>query len=408
MTSWLWTLADLRKRGVRCTLVTVAEARGSTPRDAGAKMVVSEMATYGTIGGGNLEFQATNLARTLLRKGCDMGADTVVKEFPLGPALRQCCGGNAALLFERLDPESPGSEWIEAATELRRRDEPALLVTSLPPSDASHTEAAKLVVTLGNVWGVWSCAKREETAIALAREMLTADTGRSAPRPQGVQTIPVEGAMLLFEPLSASGFNIVLFGAGHVGRALVNVLAEHPSTITWVDSRPHQFPAEVPPNVRIVLRDAPAVSSEGCGPSGCENCNWTQFEQPGVSDELPANCDIDNAGSDAYFLVMTHSHQIDYWLCRSVLRRGDFAYLGLIGSKTKRVKFERRFLRQGIPREAIERLTCPIGVPGITGKHPTEIAVAVAAQLLQLREEQLRQSAADTAIPAHSPAPTIS
>ena len=92
---------------------------------------------------------------------------------------------------------------------------------------------------------------------------------------------------------------------------------------------------------------------------------------------------VDAARDSAFHLVMTHSHQLDLALCEAVLRRGDFAYLGLIGSATKRARFEHRLREGGLDDAALARLTCPIGVPGITGKSPPEIAVAVAAQLLQ-------------------------
>jgi xanthine dehydrogenase accessory factor len=87
----------------------------------------------------------------------------------------------------------------------------------------------------------------------------------------------------------------------------------------------------------------------------------------------------------SFYLVMTHSHPLDYEICEAVLRRGDFAYLGLIGSRSKRRRFEQRVKQAGMAPELLERLTCPIGIPGVGGKHPAEIAVAVAAELLKLK-----------------------
>jgi len=147
----------------------------------------------------------------------------------------------------------------------------------------------------------------------------------------------------------------VLFGAGHVGQALVRVLAYMPCTVSWADERDAQFPDNVPANVRVEPTDVPQA----------------------IVDEAPAG---------AFYLVMTHSHALDEQLCRHILRRGDFAYLGLIGSRTKRVKFERRLARRGVAPEALARMTCPIGVAGIHDKAPESIAIAVAAQLLQTRE----------------------
>jgi xanthine dehydrogenase accessory factor len=145
-----------------------------------------------------------------------------------------------------------------------------------------------------------------------------------------------------------------LFGAGHVGRALVALLAGIPCHVTWVDERESEFPADVPANVSVVVTDMPE-SEVAAAPTG------------------------------AYFLVMTHSHPLDQALAEAILRRGDFAYFGLIGSKSKRRQFERRMAARGIPAEHFSDMTCPIGVAGITGKEPATIAVAVAAQLLQVK-----------------------
>ena len=99
--------------------------------------------------------------------------------------------------------------------------------------------------------------------------------------------------------------------------------------------------------------------------------------------------------------MLTHSHDLDLRITEAVLRRGDFSFLGLIGSKTKRAQFERRLAERGIPREQLARLTCPIGIPSIRGKEPGVIAIAVAAQLLELRQQQ-RESTPAAAIAQQS------
>jgi xanthine dehydrogenase accessory factor len=91
------------------------------------------------------------------------------------------------------------------------------------------------------------------------------------------------------------------------------------------------------------------------------------------------------------YLVMTHSHAVDFDICDRILRRGDAAYCGLIGSLTKRSRFEKRFRAQGMQQHDIDRLVCPIGVDGITGKKPAEIAVAAAAEVLQSFERAVRE-----------------
>jgi xanthine dehydrogenase accessory factor len=148
--------------------------------------------------------------------------------------------------------------------------------------------------------------------------------------------------------------HIVLFGAGHVGHALVRVLGTLPCVVQWVDARDELFPDEYPANVQLEATDTPDV----------------------VVDEAPPN---------TYFLVMTHDHSLDFSLATRIMRRDDFAYFGMIGSKTKRVKFERRLMDRGVAEERLPEMTCPIGVAGIVDKAPASIALAVTAQLLQVQ-----------------------
>ncbi|QGZ62843.1 xanthine dehydrogenase accessory protein XdhC [Paraburkholderia acidisoli] len=148
--------------------------------------------------------------------------------------------------------------------------------------------------------------------------------------------------------------HVVLFGAGHVGHALVTLLGMLPCVVQWVDERDELFPDEVPANVQVEATDTPAS----------------------IVDEAPPG---------AYFIVMTHNHALDFELTERIMRRRDFAWFGLIGSKTKRVKFERRLIERGFDAERMDEMTCPIGVTGIVDKAPSAIAVAVAAQLMQMR-----------------------
>jgi xanthine dehydrogenase accessory factor len=156
--------------------------------------------------------------------------------------------------------------------------------------------------------------------------------------------------------------HIVLFGAGHVGHALVTLLGSLPCVVQWVDERDELFPDETPPNVQIEATDTPDVI-------------------------------VDNAPAGAYFLVMTHNHALDFSLAARIMRRRDFTYFGMIGSKTKRVKFERRLLERGVDLDRLVEMTCPIGVGGIVDKAPSAIAVAVCAELLQIRSRQIAAQA---------------
>ena len=156
-----------------------------------------------------------------------------------------------------------------------------------------------------------------------------------------------------------------LFGAGHVGRAVANAVHPLGFALTWVDGRAGQFPPEVPADVRTLSLAMPEL----------------------IVDEAPAG---------AIFLVMTHSHPLDEAVCEAVLRREDFAYLGLIGSKTKRARFVSRLGERDVAPALLERLTCPIGLTQIRSKDPAAIAASVAADLLIRRELRHTEQAART------------
>jgi xanthine dehydrogenase accessory factor len=190
--------------------------------------------------------------------------------------------------------------------------------------------------------------RRHAEAVGAARALLLAGDGVARLEESH------DGAALLFEPVRPEAFHVVLLGAGHVGQALVRVLGELPCRVTWIDGRAEQFPREVPANVTVECTEMPQYA-------------------------------IERAPSGAAFLVMTHSHALDLALCETILRRADFSYFGLIGSTTKRAKFVRRLQARGVADGLIARMVCPIGLPGLRGKHPGEIAVAVAAQLLMMR-----------------------
>jgi xanthine dehydrogenase accessory factor len=336
MTDWLQALHRIGERGLDAVLVAVLSNSGSTPRDAGAKMVVAVDGVHGTIGGGELEFQALDIARGMLRAGDERAA----RRFPLGATLGQICGGAANLVFERVPT---GAEWVRVLADWHERNTPCVVVTPAGESDGGH-----LIVSAEAAWGSLGDAARDAQAIDAARRQLAAGD-------EGPRALPLGTGTVVFEALRPVDFNVVLFGAGHVGRAIAQVLGVAPCRVTWVDGRAQEFPAEVAPNVRPVVTEA-AVAEATRAPAG------------------------------SYFLVMTHSHALDFELVEAILRRGDFAYCGMIGSGTKRRTFEAGLAKRGLGPDALARFTCPIGIPGIKAKEPGAIAVAVAAELLQLRE----------------------
>jgi xanthine dehydrogenase accessory factor len=171
-----------------------------------------------------------------------------------------------------------------------------------------------------------------------------------------------DGRRWLVAPVAAPRAHLVLFGAGHVGAAVVRAMAHLPCSVTWVDERDDMFPPDVPANVRIEATDAP--------------------------EDLVAS-----APPGASYLVMTHSHALDQRLAEAILARFDVGWFGLIGSKTKRKQFEHRLRARGFDPARIEAMACPIGLPGISSKEPAVIAASVSAQLLILWEAACRADA---------------
>ena len=339
MTDWTGDLRRLLSGGNAVALVTVAGTFGSAPREAGAKMLVAADHAAGTIGGGNLEFTAIDLARKMLA-GESGGA---IRSFQLGPSLQQCCGGQATLCFEVIKDGVP--DWLEHLDLAMRSGKTSVLITRFDPSRKAIEKRALAQDQAADcrMPGLhFDPSNDQDTRLVIP------DTG------EDWIDRPGAGPALLVEPIRTSSSCLYLFGAGHVGRALVSVLADLPGGLVWIDSRAGQFPAEIRPDVQTVIIDDPVSY-------------------------------VDEAVAGTDFLVMTHSHELDLELCEAIFRRGDFGYFGLIGSMTKRKRFEQRLVRKGISAAELQRLTCPIGLPGITGKRPAEIAVAVAAQLLQRR-----------------------
>ncbi len=338
-------LADLRRSLARCqpaVLVTVASADGSTPRDAGAKMVVTADGTSQTIGGGHLEWRAIDIARDMLRMSTganDQQAGALppfarrrLEKLSLGPSLGQCCGGAVTLAFERItETDRP---WLDQ------------LAQRLADGMTSVRQVSfGLNGRVGNDVGISTDASAVPAAAAAAC-VLWDGAGFD------------DNAATLTETLSAPPLQVVVLGAGHVGSALVRILQTLPCRVLWADERteyPGTDAATQMPGIDVALVDTPET----------------------VIDQAPAG---------ACFVVMTHSHALDQQLCERILRRGDYRYFGLIGSETKRVLFERRLAARGIDAAQLATMVCPIGVPGIADKAPEVIAVAVAAELLQVAE----------------------
>lgn len=343
MTDWLDELSGKGSTYGSLVLVSVIRTQGSCPRDAGTRMLVTTQASVDTIGGGHLEYRAIAMAREMLAAGEPAFR---VERFALGARLGQCCGGVAHLSFETICGALPA--WVGHLAALRQRGEPCILVTSVRDLDSKSLQngsepiAGKLIVTASGVCGQLQDGAMHQQAVTRAQAILR-DPGET----------PVEWrGSLLYERMDAPPFTLAIFGAGHVGKALVHTLAALPCRIDWIDSREDAFADSVPANVTPQLSAHPEDEVQ----------------------DLP---------SGSHVVIMTHSHALDQRICEAALKRDDLAWCGLIGSATKRTLFERRLSGRGLDPQALARLTCPIGVAGIDGKHPAEIAIAVAAEILR-------------------------
>ncbi|WP_298981781.1 xanthine dehydrogenase accessory protein XdhC [uncultured Roseibium sp.] len=322
MKTWA-QIASFLKEGDACALVTVSRVDGSAPREAGARMVVApDMRFSGTIGGGTLEFETIRNAAMAARAGMAVFRQQNVS---LGPDLGQCCGGRAQITIEVLTKESLGLSETLAAQEA----ELGMIATRAPLDDES----------VGN------------------RRV----SHQSPEYPFAIET-DADGSQQLVEVFGQVRRPIVLFGAGHVGKALVLALAPLPFEVSWIDGRPDQFPGAVPANVRkIAMTD-------------------------------PANA-LENARDGAFVLAMTHSHALDEEIMARALLHQRFGYCGVIGSRTKKVRFQKRLKSRGIAPSLISHMVCPIGSTTIKSKAPATIAAGIAADLLE-RDEALHQQAA--------------
>lgn len=335
MNEWIDELADLTASGEPVVVVTVAGIRGSAPREIGAKMIVTGNETLGTIGGGQLEYQCTRLAFDMLSGD----EQPVLRKFPLGTSMGQCCGGIVDILFEPLASGLP--VWLQDIRALHGQRSGAMMVTRFVG------EPLKCVITADNIFG----AAAEDLGMDIVgRARYGLDTGRVVYRSDD----------WFLEPVIGSDLNIAVFGAGHVGAAVVQTLTSLDCNIRWVDSRRNIF-RHAPVNVRTIEADDPVLEVAAMPPASC-------------------------------FLVMTHSHALDFDICDRILRRRDAAYCGLIGSVSKRRRFEKRYRAQGMAEDVLAALVCPIGITGISGKKPAEIALSACAEVLQAFEEVRRNA----------------
>jgi xanthine dehydrogenase accessory factor len=278
--------------------ILIVEHKGSTPRHAGTSMLVMRDQTIGTIGGGALELQCIDVARRVLGDGV-----SVDMTIPLGPALGQCCGGSVRVVVERFDAD-----------------------TVIPDGDVFMRSIAPVA-----------------ESFAVKQRRVAFRNKSQAPMLE-----IVDG--WLIEPIKPANRQLWLYGAGHVGRAIVDVMDGMSIDITWVDTGLDRFPdnPSATPLVAVAPQDAARLA--------------------------PANAD---------HLIMTYSHVFDLELCHQILSQPHQS-VGVIGSDTKWARFSKRLRQLGHKADAINSVMCPIGDPSL-GNEPKAIAIGVVADLIKRR-----------------------
>ncbi len=247
--------------------------------------------------------------------------------------------------------------WYQALAECQQSGQPWVLATVLHTQGSTpRGSGSKMLVTADRTYDSLGGGQLEYQVQAHARELLAA--GVSCQR---VEHFPLSSksrqccggsVTVLLECQAVKSLQIHLFGAGHVAQALVTILAGLAVRVQWVDSRAEQFPTQLPGNIHKVC-------------------------QPRLTDHVARLSPGD------YALVLTHDHALDYQLIEALLDRKDCGFIGLIGSKTKALRFAKRLRTASFSEAAIAAVHCPVGLPAVPGKRPMEVAVSIAAQIIQ-------------------------
>jgi xanthine dehydrogenase accessory factor len=277
------------------------------------------------------------------------------------------------------------NNWNSAAYQLSKQGQAYVLVTLVSVSGSTpRNSGTKMVISKNELYDTIGGGHLEHKAVKQAQKMLAAALveGKGSQHLEHFQLAANLGqccggnASVLFECFAAVGVNIMLFGAGHVGKALIPILAQLPCQVTWVDSRDEQFPGNTDSyhNVHKVVSDAPEL-------------------------------EVANMPQNSYYIVMTHNHQMDFDITQAILKRADFNYLGLIASNTKWRRFQQRYKHRDIDQAQVARMNCPIGLSQVSGKLPIEVAVSVSAEIIkfyqseqQIAVNQSQQNAQDSTL----------
>lgn len=326
------------EEGRAAVLCGVVASHGSTPRGAGAKMLVLESGgTLGTVGGGAVELRSALLAGELLRE-----KRSRLETYRLSAGevadIGMICGGDVRIYFQYFDPE-----------DITVRNFLAEVLALLDRPGASW-----LVTAIGETGWSMGTYDREKGLRGLEVPM-----ERLEPLLGGRGLLDEGAAGVLYaEPLTRAG-TVYLFGAGHVARELAHILAMTDFRTAVYDQRENAAVREFFPGAAALVRGPFTEALERVGPLTAED----------------------------YAVIMTPGHQADYEVLAQVLRT-PAKYIGCIGSRKKIAATRERLLADGFTEEEIGRVYAPIGLP-IGGETPAEVAVSVAAQLIACRSGAL-------------------
>lgn len=260
----------------------------------------------------------------------------------------------------------PTKTWFDALHQCQQQGKSYVLVTLLATAGSTPRDGgSKMLVCDDNAFDSIGGGHLEFEVIKQARNLLLDSTTT-----QKVEHYPLSSKLgqccggatnVLFEVFTEHTQHIAIYGAGHVSKALVPILAQLPLQISWIDNRQDMLDnisqQALPSNVKLVASDMPAET-------------------------------IASLPEQSWVMVMTHSHQLDFDIIETALRRKDMAFVGMIGSDTKARRFKTRLAHREFQQQDIQRLVSPVGVLDIPGKRPIEVAVSMAAQLIQLLEPE--------------------
>ena len=354
MNSWLKPVKTASALNNGFVLLTIISTKGSTPCSNGDKIVFSGAeSVFGSIGGGNLEFKALSFAEELLSLNSN---GTYLKKYPLGASLGQCCGGYVNVMFESFIQSDATNSWIKTVSNLLQDNEDFIVATIIDSNSEIEFSSKKFVYLDGTLSPNIDDKKISSLITKSAKDLLLLSDS-----PTIVQFENQSGALteVCFEKVLTSEVQpVVVFGAGHISRALMPILINLPIKIYWVDDRAEQFD-----------------------------------KYQGDTSQIDIICDdfvqsIPDLPDSSYCLVITYSHQIDFEICEKMITQNNFSYLGMIGSEIKGKKFRDRFHQKNFSEEVINKFICPIGDKQKFLKSPAAIAVTIAMDLINFIEHK--------------------